>query len=148
MDIKIDGRKFETFSLYFFLLFIGFICLSCSAAVKNNSLSNSDLPEWVLNPSKDGIVGGVGYCAAHINGVNGQRELASKRALEEIARQKGVYIDSIMVVSSKSSNQIRYTETKSNTVSSYHTKNIIKAYIKEIWVHPVTKVMYVYMVSE
>ena len=67
-------------------------------------VSNIQIPEWVTNPSKNGIIGGVGYCAAHINGYAGQKELASKRALEDIARQKGVLVNSIMHVSSKFSN--------------------------------------------
>lgn len=146
MDIKILGGKVKTF-LYLFILvcFIFSGCAGHNVAVYN---SNADsLPEWVLNPSKNGVIGGVGYCAAHVDGISGQRELASKRALEEIARQKGVQVDSIMVVSSKHSNQVEMPDTSINTVSGFKTNTNVKAYIKEVWIHPVTKVMYVYMIA-
>ena len=146
MDIKILGGKVKTF-LYLFILvcFIFSGCAGHNVAVNN---SNADsLSEWVLNPSKNGVIGGVGYCAAHVDGISGQRELASKRALEEIARQKGVQVDSIMVVSSKHSNQVEMPDTSINTVSGFKTNTNVKAYIKEVWIHPVTKVMYVYMIA-
>lgn len=146
MDIKILGGKVKTF-LYLFIL-VCFIFSGC--AVHNVAVNNSNadsLPEWVLNPSKNGVIGGVGYCAAHVDGISGQRELASKRALEEIARQKGVQVDSIMVVSSKHSNQVEMPDTSINTVSGFKTNTNVKAYIKEVWIHPVTKVMYVYMIA-
>ena len=97
---------------------------------------------------KNGVIGGVGYCAAHINGYTGQKELASKRALEDIARQKGVLVNSILLVTSKSSNNTKLPDTTSKNVSSYQTQQNVKAYIKEIWVHPVSKEMYVYMIAE
>ncbi len=148
MVIRILGRKFKTFSHYFFLFIILTVFSGCVSSHYEKIALNTNMPDWVLHPSKNGVVGGVGYCAAHVNGINGQRELASKRAIEEIARQKGVYVDSIMVVSSKASNNSKYKDTKTNTVTSYQTKKQVTAYIKEIWVHPVTKVMYVYMVAE
>ncbi len=149
IKIKINGGKTKTFSHYLLLILFLVLLQGCYFNTSNNSNYNSDkIPEWVYNPSKNGVVGGVGYCAAHVNGITGQRELATKRAIEEIARQKGVYVDSVMVISSKASNHTKLPDTKSNTISSFHSKNQVKAYIKEIWVHPTTKVMYVYMIAE
>lgn len=147
MDIKILGGKFKTFS-HLFVIFC-FLFYGCAGHnVVANQSSKDTLPEWVLNPSKNGVIGGVGYCAAHVDGISGQRELASKRALEEIDRQKGVQVDSIMVVSSKHSNQVEMPDTTIDTVSGFKTNTNVRAYIKEVWIHPVTKVMYVYMIAE
>ena len=57
-------------------------------------------------------------------------------------------VNSIMLVTSKSSNQTKLPDTTAENISSYQTKQNIKAYIKEVWVHPVTKEMYVYMIAE
>ena len=122
---------------------------SCASKYSTSSYaSDIQVPEWVINPSRNGLIGGVGYCAAHINGYAGQKELASKRALEDIARQKGVLVNSILLVSSKSLNNTKLPNTTSKNISSYKTQQNVKAYIKEIWVHPVSKEMYIYMIAE
>ena len=122
---------------------------SCASKYSTSSYaSDIQVPEWVINPSRNGLIGGVGYCAAHINGYAGQKELASKRALEDIARQKGVLVNSILLVSSKSLNNTKLPDTTSKNISSYKTQQNVKAYIKEIWVHQVSKEMYIYMIAE
>lgn len=148
MAIKIYRRILSAFFIFSFFTVCMFFS-GCAAKHSNSSsASNIQIPEWVTNPSKNGVIGGVGYCAAHINGYTGQKELASKRALEDIARQKGVLVNSILLVTSKSSNNTKLSDTTSKNVSSYQTQQNIKAYIKEIWVHPVSKEMYVYMIAE
>ena len=57
-------------------------------------------------------------------------------------------VNSILLVTSKSSNNTKLPDTTSKNVSSYQTQQNVKAYIKEIWVHPVSKEMYVYMIAE
>ena len=148
MAIKIYRRILSAFFITAFCIII--MCFSGCASKHSNSssVSNIQLPEWVTSPSKNGIIGGVGYCAAHINGYAGQKELASKRALEDIARQKGVFVNSIMLVTSKSSNSVKLPDTTSKNISSYQTQQSVKAYIKEIWVNPVSKEMYIYMIAE
>ncbi len=148
MDIKINRRILSAFFMFSFYFIFMFFSGCASKHSSSDYVSNIQIPEWVTNPSKNGIIGGVGYCAAHINGYAGQKELASKRALEDIARQKGVLVNSIMHVSSKFSNSTKLPDTTSKNISSYQTKKNVKAYIKEIWVHPVSKEMYVYMIAE
>lgn len=148
MAIKIYRRILSAFFIFSFCFILILFSGCASKHSSSNSVSNIQIPEWVTNPSKNGVIGGVGYCAAHINGYAGQKELASKRALEDIARQKGVLVNSIMLVSSKSSNSTKLPDTTSKNVSSYQTQQNVKAYIKEIWVHPVSKEMYVYMIAE
>lgn len=148
MAIKIYRRILSAFFIFSFFTVCMFFSGCASKHSSSGLASNIQIPEWVTNPSKNGVIGGVGYCAAHINGYAGQKELASKRALEDIARQKGVLVNSIMLVSSKSSNNTKLPDTTSKNISSYQTQQNVKAYIKEIWVHPVSKEMYVYMIAE
>lgn len=148
MDIKIYGRI--KLSAYTFLLCVCtfLLCVGCATKNINSDTNQIKLPEWVLKPSSNSIVGGVGYCAAHVNGHAGQKELAIKRALEDIAHQKGVVVSSITLIDSKTSNHQKIPDTKAKNTSSYQTNQNVKAYIKEIWVHPTTKEMYIYMIAE
>ena len=57
-------------------------------------------------------------------------------------------VNSILLVSSKSLNNTKLPDTTSKNISSYKTQQNVKAYIKEIWVHPVSKEMYIYMIAE
>lgn len=150
MVIRILGRKLKSFSHLFITLLFIIVISGCAGVSNNKAVDNNSviMPEWIVNPSKNGVIGGVGYCPAHVDGISGQRELASKRALEEIARQKGVDVDTVMIVSSSASNQTKYQDTKVDTVSTFKSNKNVKAYIKEVWIHPVTKVMYVYMIAE
>lgn len=147
MVIKIYRRILSAFFIIFLCINL-FLFSGCAITQAGNNTSAYTLPEWVTNPSKNGVIGGVGYCAAHIHGITGQKELATQRALEDIARQKGVLVNSVMLVTSKSSNQTKLPDTTTENISSYQTKQNIKAYIKEVWVNPVTKEMYVYMIAE
>lgn len=47
---------------------------SCASKYSTSSYaSDIQVPEWVINPSRNGLIGGVGYCLAHINGYAGQK---------------------------------------------------------------------------
>lgn len=133
--------------LFFLICLFSIIILTGCAGRTSYSSSKYPLPDWVLNPSVNGVIGGVGYCPAHVKGIAGQRELAVTRAVEDIARQKGVDIESSVVIISNSSNKSKVAVTNINSNSNHKTKNHINAYIKEIWVHPVTKEMYIYMLE-
>lgn len=133
--------------LFFLICLFSIIILTGCAGRTSYSSSKYPLPDWVLNPSVNGVIGGVGYCPAHVKGIAGQRELAVTRAVEDIARQKGVSVESSVVIISNSSNKSKVANTDINSNSTHKTKNHINAYIKEIWVHPVTKEMYVYMLE-
>ena len=150
-DIKIIliDSKWRIISALFFIYFL----LSGCGFYHNYSLyssehNNIDYPAWIQNPSSDTFIGGVGMSSTHVRGVTGQRELAVKRALEDIARQLEVEVENISVISSKQISSSKYNNTKIESYSTHKTKKNIKAYIKEVWVHPVTKEMYVYMIAE
>ncbi len=54
----------------------------------------SDLPEWVIHfKPKRGEVCGVGIAGIHMKGFAYQRATAIARAVDEIARQKGVTVN-------------------------------------------------------
>lgn len=117
---------------------------------KNSNITNSNsvnYPEWLHNPSSDKYIGGVGICGTHIRGKTGQRELAISRAIEEIARQKKVEVSNVLSVSSKGS-----SDSMSSNMSYYsvHTidGSVINAVIVDMWIHPKTDELYIYMREE
>lgn len=141
------SRILKIINFSILICFFSIIIFTGCAGRSSNLSSKYPLPDWVLNPSVNGVIGGVGYCPAHVKGISGQRELAVTRAVEDIARQKGVSVESSVVVISNASNKSKVPVTNINSNSTHKTKNYINAYIKEIWVHPVTKEMYVYMLE-
>lgn len=141
------SRIFKKLFFSFLVCLISIVFITGCAGKNSKIHGKYDLPDWVFNPSVNGVIGGVGYCPAHVKGIAGQRELAVTRAVEDIARQKGVSIESSVVIISNSSNKSKVANTDINSNSTHKTKNHINAYIKEIWVHPVTKEMYVYMLE-
>lgn len=107
------------------------------------------VPSWVLSPSKNGKIGGVGKCGFHVNGYTAQKELATQRALEDIARQKGVEITSSLKISSQSSNYSNMPSTVSESKSEQKVINTgVKAHIEEVWQDEITKDLYIYMLED
>ncbi len=119
------------------LLLTLIITVACSAK------SNAVYPDWFYKPSGDGYTGGIGISGTHFLGKTAQRELAISRAIDDISRQLGIDVNNKIVVSS--------TNTETN-INAYSIQSVngqkFRAKIVEIWLHPTTNEMYVYMVSQ
>lgn len=63
-------------------------------ACKSANYSALELPKWVMHYDGGGKRCGVGISRTHINGLPYQRALAISRAIDEIAKQQGVTVDS------------------------------------------------------
>ena len=129
--------KFMLSSL-FLLLFLA----SCGSTPNPNQK-----PEWTLLPPDDGKVYGVGSSPIHVKGQSFQRALAISRAIDEIARQKGV----------KVSNTLERIERIQNSGASLNARNYsiqsvdgttVKAKIKSVYQDPYSKRLYILMVEE
>lgn len=114
-----------------------FACTSAKPVIK---------PSWIHNSSVSGKVAGIGICGMHVNGVNAQRSLAIKRAIDEIALQLGVKVNNVALVGTKSG------AGGGSSVESYSFQtvegSVVKAVIKETWKDPKTEEIYVWMVTE
>lgn len=89
-------------------------------------------PAWIDNPRTAGKIVGLGRAGFHFNGHAAQRELAMSRALDEIARQMGVTVNSIMVV-----NQQLTTTGSSATMASTSEQSVkgrvVNAVVHDEW---------------
>jgi len=104
-------------------------------------------PEWFYNPSVDGKIGGVGVSGIHINGKTGQKRLAVNRAINSIAHQMGVKVQSFSAVRSETSAGGTSTSGESSAFFTVDGKSVT-AVIKEIWIDPYSSELYVWMVTK
>lgn len=135
-----------TLSLLF--CFVLIILAGCYAAeVQSGTKLVNGKPYWFFSPSKDGKIGGVGVCGMHVDGTTGQKTLATQRALEEIARQMGVKVDSYSSLKSVSDNTGSAVSGESSSFFTVDGREV-KAKIEEMWEDPYTNELYVWMVAE
>ncbi len=120
--------------------------LFCLLFVSCVTVQPINKPSWIHNSSVSGKVAGIGVCGMHVNGVNAQRSLAIKRAIDEIALQLGVKVNNVALVGTKSG------AGGGSSVESYSFQTVegqvVKAVIKETWKDPKSEEIYVWMVTE
>lgn len=104
-------------------------------------------PNWIYEPSQNGKIGGVGSSKTHIEGKTAQRSLAISRALDEIARQMGVSVNSVQKIATQGSSSGISTHIESYSVQTTSGK-IVNASIKEVWYNEHDDELFVWMVCE
>jgi hypothetical protein len=129
---------------FFFTLFIPLLFLGCTPKTPKSNTP----PYWIDNPQDHpeitGKKHGVGYSEEHAKGKRDQRISAIAAAIEEIARQKGVVVNSVYE-SLKTSGG-----THSSQLHSVQTTNgeTVEARIIRSWTNHYTKEIYILMVEE
>ena len=104
-------------------------------------------PDWYWKPGAAGKIGGVGICGPHINGLTGQRELAVSRAIDDIARQMGVKVDSAVQMATSGTKDSAVTQADVYSIQTVDGKTV-KAAVRELWEDPKTGELYVWMVIQ
>lgn len=106
-------------------------------------------PEWVLQPTgPEGQLGGVGVSRPHVRGLSHQRQTAVSRAIDELARQLGVTVESVLTDQQRSVNGGQLAgET---TIVSFQTTTgeMISARLRSLWKDPQSKELYAWMTLE
>lgn len=112
------------------------------------ALAHASQPEWVLNPSgPNGELGGVGHARVHVRGVSYQRQLAIARGMEEIARQKGVKVDSVLESLQVDSGVGRGTSSSTLFSIQTTTGETIRARLEALWVVHNTGELYAWLLA-
>ncbi|MDD5771901.1 MAG: hypothetical protein PHX78_00375 [bacterium] len=104
-------------------------------------------PEWYWNPGMKGNIGGVGTSGIHIKSENEQRKLAIERALDDIARQLGVKVNSYLVTATTGTQNDAKTYMGTYSVQTSDSKSV-KANIEEIWKDEKSGEIHVWMVLQ
>ena len=118
--------------------------LTLSGCVPSAPAANSkyDKPDWINNHSE----GVVGICDTHMKGDAAQEQVAMDRALEKLAKQQGVQVQSESVSLQKESN-LSYVSGHKST-ANIKANNTVKAKIKASWRDPRNNRYYVWMVMD
>lgn len=100
-------------------------------------------PAWYWHPGDGELIGGVGESGLHLDGPSAQRQLAVSRAMEDIARQKGITVQNIQEIT-----QYANREMSSVNISAYSLQTVDGAYIvariREVWQDPATGRIFVW----
>lgn len=89
-------------------------------------------PAWIDNPQSVGQIVGLGQAGYHFKGRSAQRELAISRALDVIARQMGVTVNSIMVINQQHTNASSNVNLSSSSEQSVQGR-VVNAVIHDEW---------------
>jgi len=128
-----------------YIVLLVFFIIGCAG--NQQSVKNTNYPDWVFNAPSEGGICYVGSSLPHIRGIPYQRALAISRAIEGIARQKNVTVDvdveHLMYGSSNSA-------TSKLSVYSVQTTTgqTVKAKIKEVWRDPYKEELFVLMCED
>lgn len=94
--------------------------------------TSSQRPAWIDNPQTVGEVVGLGQSGYHMNGRAAQRELATRRALDDIARQLGVTVSNETTINQQSTNLNSKTNMNSDSVHSVNGR-VVNALVHDEW---------------
>jgi len=137
-------RKFFSIALVSSLTLVGMsACGSNTPAPAANTQSNAQMPVWILNPNKDGILGGVGSAKVHFKGSAAQRDLAIQRALNELAKQHGVQVHTETTQSQSDNNGM--VSSRAGDYSFQTSDGKVSAHVEAVWQDPNTKEIFVWM---
>lgn len=129
---------------YLQIIILAGLCFACASKTPAPDVQR---PEWFFNPDLSDKPGGVGIAGPHINGLHAQKKLAVKRALNELAKQLGVEVESTTELISKGSSDRAQTRQRVYSVQTVKGK-VVRAKLKEIWQDPRTKELFVWMVLQ
>lgn len=110
---------------------------------KQQTSQNAQMPEWVYQPTQDGINGAVGSAKTHFKGRAAQRSLAISRALDELAKQHGVNVHTAS--NSHQSSHGGMVGSQSDQYSFQTSDGIVTAHIEKVWLDPKTNELFVWM---
>ncbi|GLR63715.1 hypothetical protein [Marinospirillum insulare] len=89
-------------------------------------------PAWIDNPQSVGDIVGLGRAGYHFKGAAAQRELATSRALDEIARQMGVTVSNVLVASRQATNTSHSSSLATSTEQTVKG-NVVNAVVHGEW---------------
>jgi hypothetical protein len=119
----------------------------CGCSTKQTSTPEVLQPAWINKPSLNGKIGAVGSSRPQFKGKTVQRRVAVSRALDELAQQSGVRVDSIVMRDEKSSGSSASSSTQVHSIQEAAGLTI-NAHIEEVWTNPTTKEIFVWLVAD
>ena len=131
--------------LYFTILIL-FVFLSSCILISNSKELNKK-PDWIYHYHIEGKVCGVGSSLPHIKGFAYQQATAIARAIDQIAMQKGVKVETSLEHFLSGTKNSSHSDISIYSVQTTDGQNV-KATVKDTWQDLKTKILYVWMYSE
>ncbi|HKM16450.1 MAG TPA: hypothetical protein VJY63_11110 [Marinospirillum sp.] len=128
----------------FKMLLIALLTTTLLGCIAQPQPKKPQRPAWMDNPRAVGDIVGLGQAGFHFNGKAAQRELATSRALDEIARQMGVTVSSIMVINQQHTSMGSSTNMAATSEQSVKG-SVVNAVVHDEWLEGDT--LYIIMVG-
>jgi len=103
-------------------------------------------PNWIDYPSSDQLIGAVGSAMPHFKGKTAQRRLAISRAIDELAQQGGVQVQSTILRKESREGSLTQTSAEIYTIQN-SADQTVHAHIEAVWTHPRTEEIYVWLLE-
>lgn len=117
------------------------LCIICVYTV--NAFAN---PAWIKNPYIDGYISAVGIAKPQNGGLAIQKRVALAIAREELAERIKVNISSEINITKKCQGDENCTKSIFQTIHQKSSETIKSSFIKDSYIDPLTKEMYVLVV--
>lgn len=117
-----------------FTILLAALLVGCSSQPQPQPMqpTGPQRPAWIDNPRTVGEIVGLGQAGYHFSGRAAQRELATRRALDEIATQMGVTVSNITVINQNLNNA--GSSTSMSGVSEHSVQNrMVNAVVHDEW---------------
>ncbi|MGB5792592.1 hypothetical protein [Poseidonibacter sp.] len=108
--------------------------VACAQNSLEETQSKKSLPNWILNPESgaNGKLAGSGCSKIHYKGIEAQKKLAISRAIEQIAIQKKVKINTSTYRNKLNQNGVISSTSKNSSLQEVEDLNISST-VKEIY---------------
>jgi len=132
--------------MYKLLLPTFLLLLLLSGCGTQKDLPPVQKPNWIDYPSSDLLIGAVGSAMPHFQGKTAQRRLAISRAIDELAQQSGVQVQSTIIRKESREGSLTQASAEVYTIQNSEDKTI-QAHIEAVWTHPRTQEIYVWLLE-
>ena len=121
---------------------------SCGGYGGSTREQGIQLPDWYYNPTVPGFVGVTASAKPQsMGGLEGQRRTAVMIARAEMARMKSVQVESTSLTSITSSGSgVQFSNEDMQRRGSVQMLQLGDVVIKDEWVHPETKELFLWLV--
>lgn len=132
--------------MYKLLLSAFLLLLLLTGCSTQKDLPPVQKPNWIDYPSSDLLIGAVGSAMPHFKGKTAQRRLAISRAIDELAQQSGVKVQSTILRKESREGSLTQASAEVYTIQNSENKTI-QAHIEAVWTHPRTQEIYVWLLE-
>jgi hypothetical protein len=137
------------FMLRHLLVCILVFIIGCSSSSNPSSLKSKNSPVWIFDQTMKGKykMAGVGISKTHLGGINKQKELATSRAIDEIAKQLGTEVVNYTKIDTSGDKDKLNTDLNSYSIQTVSGKPVT-CILKEMWIDDETKDLYIWAVVD